>query len=249
MSLFVDTGLVLAGDVYLAEIVNGVRGPLVGPINLTGISITPPTTEEKNRMSNKKSSFGQNLGTVNLPKDPAKLKISWDTMTKSLLADALAGTGKEFSVPESTVTDEDITLTDSGYVTLDNDGISDISVKLAAGDTPLDAGTDYHAVPEMGMLIALSSRAKAAVKVSYTIDAKTGYVISGATQTLKPRYILINGENKDTQKRVKMEVYQVQLSATGTAELLSGDYMEGELEGSMITPAGHDEPYTYKEFD
>ncbi|GAA4493206.1 hypothetical protein [Pseudaeromonas paramecii] len=249
MSLFVDTGLVLAGDVYLAEITNGVRGPLIGPINLTGISITPPTTEEKNRLSNKKIDFGQNLGTVNIPKDPAKLKISWDTMTKSLLADALAGTGEEFSVAESTVTDEAITLTGAGYVTLANDGISNVVVKLASDNSVLVADTDYQVNLDMGMIIALTETAAAAVTVSYTVDAKTGYVVSGATEVLKPRYILIDGENKDTQKRVKMEVWQVQLSATGTAELMSGDYMEGELEGSMVTPAGKTAPYTYKEFN
>ena len=89
MTQFVDKGLLLAGDVYLAEIVNGVRGSLVGPINFTEITVTPPTTEEKNRLSNKKSNFGQALDSVQLPKDPAKVGIKWDTMTKKLLADVV----------------------------------------------------------------------------------------------------------------------------------------------------------------
>ena len=85
---FIDKGLLLAGDVYIAEINNGVKGPLIGPINVNEITITPPTTEEKSRISKKRSTFGQALDSVQLPKDPAKLSLKWDSMTKQLLADA-----------------------------------------------------------------------------------------------------------------------------------------------------------------
>ena len=69
---FTDKGLLLAGDVYIAEINNGVKGPLIGPINVNEITVTPPTTEEKSRISKKRSTFGQALDSVQLPKDPAK---------------------------------------------------------------------------------------------------------------------------------------------------------------------------------
>ena len=76
MGQFVDSGLLLAGNVYISSILSaGAYGPAIGPINVSQLQLTPPTTEEKSRTSNKKDSFGQTLDSVQVPKDPAKLTI------------------------------------------------------------------------------------------------------------------------------------------------------------------------------
>ena len=140
MGQFVDSGLLLAGDVYISTIISaGVYGPALGPINVSQLQLTPPTTEEKSRTSNKKSSFGQTLDSVQVPKDPAKLTIKWDTASKALLADAVAGTSETFTKTAQTITDEPVTLSVDGFIELANQSIDTASwsVKKSVDSTPL----------------------------------------------------------------------------------------------------------------
>lgn len=241
---FTDKGLLLAGDVYIAEITNGVKGPLIGPINVNEITITPPTTEEKSRISKKRLTFGQALDSVQLPKDPAKLSLKWDSMTKQLLADAIAGKHVAFTQAEAPVEDEAVTLTKEGWVELATAYIKPgtITVELSAGGTPLVLDTDYQV--NGNMVMALNDTAAVACKVSYTKAAVTGTTYTGTTETLKPRYIKIDGENLAIPgQRVIVYIDQAMLAAQGALALMSGEFMEGELEGSLVTLPGKSEPY------
>ncbi len=241
---FTDKGLLLAGDVYIAEINNGVKGPLIGPINVNEITVTPPTTEEKSRISKKRSTFGQALDSVQLPKDPAKLSLKWDSMTKQLLADAIAGKQVAFTQTEAAVVDEPVTLSKEGWVELGNAYIKPgtIVVKLASGSTTLVLDTDYKV--NGNMVMALNDTAAVACKVSYTKAAVTGTTYTGTTETLKPRYFLIDGENlANPGQRVRVTIDQAMLAAQGALALMSGEFMEGELEGSLVTMPGKGDPY------
>lgn len=241
---FTDKGLLLAGDVYIAEINNGVKGPLIGPINVNEITVTPPTTEEKSRISKKRSTFGQALDSVQLPKDPAKLSLKWDSMTKQLLADAIAGKQVAFTQAEAAVVDEPVTLSKEGWVELGNAYIKPgtIVVKLASGSTTLVLDTDYKV--NDNMVMALNDAAAVACKVSYTKAAVTGTTYTGTTETLKPRYFLIDGENlANPGQRVRVTIDQAMLAAQGALALMSGEFMEGELEGSLVTQPGKGDPY------
>lgn len=241
---FTDKGLLLAGDVYIAEITNGVKGPLIGPINVNEITVTPPTTEEKSRISKKRSTFGQALDSVQLPKDPAKLSLKWDSMTKQLLADAIAGKQAAFTQAEAPVVDEPVTLSKEGWVELGNAYIKPgtIVVKLASGSTTLVLDTDYKV--NGNMVMALNDAAAVACKVSYTKAAVTGTTYTGTTETLKPRYFLIDGENlANPGQRVRVTIDQAMLAAQGALALMSGEFMEGELEGSLVTQPNKGEPY------
>ncbi|PKD25296.1 hypothetical protein [Aeromonas hydrophila] len=241
---FTDKGLLLAGDVYIAEITNGVKEPLIGPINVNEITVTPPTTEEKSRISKKRSTFGQALDSVQLPKDPAKLSLKWDSMTKQLLADAIAGKQVDFTQAEAPVVDEPVTLSKEGWVELGNAYIKPgtIVVKLASGSTTLVLDTDYKA--NGNMVMALNDTAAVACKVSYTKAAVTGTTYTGTTETLKPRYFLIDGENlANPGQRVRVTIDQAMLAAQGALALMSGEFMEGELEGSLVTMPGKSDPY------
>lgn len=241
---FTDKGLLLAGDVYIAEINNGVKGPLIGPINVNEITVTPPTTEEKSRISKKRSTFGQALDSVQLPKDPAKLSLKWDSMTKQLLADAIAGKQVAFTQAEAPVVDELVTLSKLGWIELATAFIKpgSVTVKLSAGGTALVLDTDYQV--NGNMVMAISDQAAAACKVSYTKAAVTGTTYTGTTETLKPRYFLIDGENlANPGQRVRVTIDQAMLAAQGALALMSGEFMEGELEGSLVTQPGKSEPY------
>ncbi|MGL5948235.1 MAG: hypothetical protein ACRCYV_04125 [Aeromonas sp.] len=247
---FIDKGLLLAGDVYIAELVNGQKQVLVGPINAEEISVTPPTTEEKSRISKKRATFGQALDSVQLPKDPAKLSIKWNSMTKQLLADAIAGKQGEFSQAEGVVTDEAHTLSQGGWIELTHAFIKEgsVSVELATGGAALVADTDYQL--SGNLLQALTPAAAQAVLVTYTKAAVTGTTYTGTSETLKPRYFLIDGENlAQPGQRVRVTIDQAMLAAQGALALMSGEFMEGELEGSLVTLPGQTAPYRIEILD
>lgn len=244
---FVDSGLLLAGDVYIAEVLTGGSyGPMVGPINVTELQATPPTTEEKSRSSNKKSSFGQTLDAVQVPKDPAKLSIKWDTATKALLADAIAGKSTAISTNVVTITDEAVTLTTGGYVELANQNLDTVawSVKKTSDSTVLVEGTDYEVNRDMGLIMALNAGASVAVKVSYKTKAVTGTRITGATEITKTRRILVDGINLATNQKVRVVFEKVAFTAKGATDLMKGDFVDGQLEGTLITPSGKDSPWS-----
>ena len=246
MGQFVDKGLLLAGDVYIAEVLSaGVYGPAIGPINVTKLEFTPPTTEEKNRISNKKANFGQALDSVQVAKDPAKLAIIWDTATKNLLADAVGGKAYAYSKDITEFTDETVTLSIDGYVELANQSIDTEtwSVTPAASGTALVEGTDYEVNRDMGLIRALRTEGEIAVKVSGKTKAVTGTRIAGATEITKPRRVLVDGINLSTNEKVRVTAHQVTFSATGATDLMSGEFTEGELEGTLVTPSGKDAPW------
>lgn len=246
MGQFVDKGLLLAGDVYIAEVLSaGVYGPAIGPINVTKLEFTPPTTEEKNRISNKKANFGQALDSVQVAKDPAKLAITWDTATKNLLADAVGGKSSDYSKEVITFTDVAVTLSVDGYIELPNQNIdtANWSVKKTSDSSVLVEGTDYEVNRDMGLIKALTSGAAIAVKVSGKTKSVTGTRIAGATEITKPRRVLVDGVNLATNEKVRVTAHQVTFSATGATDLMSGEFIEGELEGTLVTPSGKDAPW------
>lgn len=246
MGQFVDSGLLLAGDVYISDILSaGNYGPAIGPINVSECQATPPTTEEKNRTSNKKSNFGQTLDSVQVPKDPAKLSITWDTATKSLLADAVAGKAVSFATESATFTDIEVTLSEDGYTELPNQNIDTATwtVKKSSDGTALTEGTDYEVNRDMGLIKALKSTAAIAVKVTGKTKAVSGTRITGATEITKSRRVLIDGINLATNQKVRVIFHQVTFTAKGATDLMKGDFVEGQLEGTLVTPAGKDAPW------
>lgn len=246
MGQFVDNGLLLAGDVYISEILaGGALGPAVGPINVTKLEATPPTVDEKTRTSNKKANFGQALDSVSVPKDPAKLAISWDTATKSLLADAVGGKAEDYTKESQTLTDVAVTLTEVGFVRI---GYQDIistgfTVEKAEGNVALTEGTDYEVNLELGLIHALTSAAAVPVLINGTTAAVTGTRVAGASEITKPRQILVDGENLATGEKVKVTFHQITFAATGATDLMGGEFVAGELEGTLVTPAGKDSPW------
>ena len=62
-----DTGLIFAGNVYMAPIVNEVPTDFAGPINVTQLELTPPSPEAIDRTSYQRDTYGQVLDSVNHP--------------------------------------------------------------------------------------------------------------------------------------------------------------------------------------
>ena len=90
-----DTGLIFAGNVYMAPIVNEVPTDFAGPINVTQLELTPPSPEAIDRTSFQRDTYGQVLDSVNLPGEAPRMSMSFDSLPALLLADALAQAARE----------------------------------------------------------------------------------------------------------------------------------------------------------
>jgi len=308
MAEYKDTGLVLAGDLYMARIENGEVGDLVGPINTTSLQITPPAVNTINRISQQRSSYGQSLDSVNLPSAPAELQVSFDSLPAYMLAEALGGRLTEKAVPTaeaaifSALDEKKVTVdllvdewVETGYlyltgVEIDNEvegetfivdnehgrikslspllsGPTEVSiesdgfkVKLsrtgwsALPFSPVDSfaisglqeGTDYEVKPESGLVRALSSAGEGNQFATFDVEGHTAAFIEGATEIQKPRYLRLDGLNLATGENVTLEVWDVSFSANQAADLMSQEFVVGQLTGAMRTPPGKTAPYTLR---
>ena len=241
-----DTGLIFAGNIYMAAIVDGVAKDFAGPINVTQLELTPPAPETIDRVSYQRDTYGQVLDSVNLPGEAPRMVMAFDSLPAGLLADALAGTSEDFNATLQTVTAEPITLAQGVWQKLPypNVDVSTIEVTLESdGTTVLTRGTDYDVEAGSGLIRALSEAGAAAVTIDYDTEASTGQRILGATEITKRRQIIMDGQNLVTGKPAYVTIFSASFSASQAVDLMAREFITGTLEGTMTTPEGKNSPY------
>jgi hypothetical protein len=242
----------LAGDVYIDRLTDaGVATGYLDPVNTTKLAITQPDPDTKTRVSNMKDTLGQALDSINIPK-PAELSIAFDDQPADILAMALLGSVVDYSQGAGTVSDEAKTLVHGKWVSLAHRNIntSGFNVSTAAAPTvPLVEGTDYQVNRAAGLVKALTAGAGAACLVDYGYAAVEGSSITGGTRPICKCKILVDGKNLSNGKLCKLEIDEATLSPTGEIDLLNGEFVTTELQGTMKTLTGMTNPYRYYEFD
>ncbi|HET8799624.1 MAG TPA: hypothetical protein VFN01_00435 [Marinobacter sp.] len=240
-----DTGLIFAGNIYMAKMAGDVATEFAGPINVSRLELTPPQPESVNRTSFERDTYGQVLDSVNLPGEAPRIAMDFDSLPSDLLADALAGTVQDFNNAMQTVTGEPVTLINGLWLKLPNSHVdtSTIVVTADAGATTLVLGTDYQVESATGLIRALNDTAAVAVSIDYdTLDA-SGNRVLGATEISKKRQIIMDGKNLVTGKTAAVTVWSAAFSATQALDLMSREFITGTLEGTMVTPEGKTSPY------
>lgn len=242
-----DTGLIFAGNVYMAPLVNDVAGSYSGPINVSKLELTPPQPQAVNRTSYQRDTYGQALDSVNLPGEAPQLSMDFDSLPARLLADALAGTVEDYSASPGTGVSETVTLVEGLFIRLGQRHITAASVTVTptGGGGALVAGTDYKLEPETGLIMALNPGAAVEVTVQYDHAERTGNRVLGATELTKPRSILMDGKNLVTGDPAQVEIFKVSFGAEQVIDLMQqGEFITATLAGTMITPQGKPAPYT-----
>lgn len=240
-----DTGLIFAGNIYMAKMAGDVATEFAGPINVTRLELTPPQPEEIVRTSFERDTYGQALDSVNLPGEAPRIAMDFDSLPSELLADALAGTVEGFSATVQTVTAEALTLSNGMWVKLPHSHIdvSSLVVTDTAGSTELVQGEDYQVEAVTGLIRAMNDDAAVAVTVDYDTTEAKGNRVLGATEISKRRQIIMDGVNLVTGKPAAVTVFAATFSATQAMDLMSREFVSGTLEGTMITPEGKTSPY------
>lgn len=241
-----DTGLIFAGNIYLAVIENDVATDFVGPVNVSRLELTPPQPESVDRTSFQRDTYGQVLDSVNLPGEAPRLAMDFDSLPAGLLADALAGTSEDYSAAVQTVTGEAVTLAEGSWRKLPHDHIDPASMVVTLesdGTTVLVRDTDYEVEAASGLVRALSPTGAAAVTIDYDTVETAGQRILGATQISKRRQIIMDGKNLVTGKNAKVTIHSVSFSASQALDLMAREFITGTLEGTMTTPEGQGAPF------
>lgn len=248
--MYEDTGLIFAGEVFMAKSTDGVPGALNGPINVPSLQITPPTAEVRNRISRQPASYGQALDVVNTPSDPSQVTITFDSLPSELLAETLGGTLEDHTVGAGSVTAETVFLVHGQWIKLSHTSIDMAEpnrpvVTDQATTTALVAGTDYEIHPEAGMVKALKESAAVEVSVQYSYLAEAGQTILGGTEIEKPRYIELIGKNLATNRRGRLIIWEGRLNANQAMDLMQSEFVTGQLGGQLRTPPGKKSPYEF----
>ncbi len=250
MSGYQDTGLIVAGDVFMGEVdSDGNVGALSGPVNVPSLTITPNTVETIERQSYKKSTYGQTLDAVNLPNEAANLTIQFDSLPAVMLAEALAGKTVAIDEAADTITGEPLTLVEGMWVKLAASNLSSGSVTVTETAGSTDVTADLEIDHAAGLVKANTSAAATDVTIDYDTDATTGTRVLGASEISKPRFVLVEGVNLATNKRCRVQIDRVVLSSDQATELMGREFISGQLTGSLVTLAGKESPYTMDMYD
>lgn len=220
--------------------------------NATKLEIQPDS-ELKEQTSKGIADYGQVIASVNLPK-PSKLKLALNQLDKTVLAMAFQGVSEALNTGSGSITGETITAKEGKYIDLTCRNITaeSVVVKNEAGDTTYVEGTDYEVQYRLGMIKTLAGGAitdGAVLKVDADFPAESGYKVRGAVQPTIRVAIRMDGLNMTNGKYGILTIHQAQIKPTTPVDFLADDFSAVELEGTMITPTGKTEPFTWEQFD
>lgn len=241
-------GFLGAGDLY-ARVYNSTTGQFdqwTGPYEATKFEIKP-NSELKEMSSRGRSTYGQTIESVPLPK-PSDLAVTFAEVNKDSIAMALFGTASVINQGSGTVTDEAVTATLGKWVQMAHQNIAEAGVVVTNSGATVTyvKGTDYEVNYRLGLIRAISGGAitdQASLKVDYTYNAITGTKIAGATQTQVRAQFKLDGINFADQLPVVVEVYEAVLTPDSAFDFLQNDFAEIQLKGRLKTPAGKTEPF------
>lgn len=242
-------GFLGAGDLY-ARVYNPVTAAFdqwAGPFEASKFEIKP-NSDLKEMVSRGRSTYGQVIESVPLPK-PADLSVTFSEVNKESIAMALFGTSSVLNQGSGTVSDEVVVASLGKYVQLAHENIATAAfvVTNSGATVTYVLGTDYEVNYRLGLLKAITGGAiadEASLKVDYTYNAISGTSISGGTQTQVRAQFKLDGVNFADQLPVIVNAWEAILTPDSAFDFLQNDFAEIALKGRLKTPAGKSEPFT-----
>lgn len=180
----------------------------------------------------------------------SSLSLTLVAVPPALLARVFYGEAADVTVSGGSVIDEEVTFTALAPAqALAHDYLSASPAPVvtnSAGGTTYVAGTDYAIDLRLGRIIRLADGSIGAadtVKVSYTHNTYQLTRIRGGVKPQESFYILGDYKNRPDLARMRLEVFQANLSTDGDVDLFSSEPITVTLTGPLITPQSETEPY------
>lgn len=242
-------GFLGAGDLYVRSYnpLTAAFDQWTGPYESSKFEIKP-NSDLKEMVSRGRSTYGQVIESVPLPK-PADLSVTFAEVNKESIAMALFGTAATLAQGSGTVADEVVVAAHGKWIKLAFGNIATAAfvVSHTTGTPNYVLGTDYEVNYRLGMLRILASGAiadAASLKVDYTYNAISGTKVAGGTQTQVRAQFKLDGVNFADQLPVIVDVWEAVLTPDSAFDFLQNDFAEIALKGRLKTPAGKSEPFT-----
>ena len=242
-------GFLGAGDLYVQRVnpINGALMSMFGPYEVEKFEFKP-NVETKEKSSKGRSTYGQVIETVNLPR-PAEFAITFGEVDREGLSLALMGTQSAINTPAGTVAEGSaisVTVDLGGWIELPHQNWSSVVVKNEGGTTTYVEGTHYQVNYRLGWLKVLAGAgisAAAVLKVSGAYSAISGSKISAATvNEIRAKFVL-DGINFADKLPVIATVREGVVAPDTAFDFLADDFNSIPLTGRAKTPVGADDPF------
>lgn len=238
-------GFIGAGDLYIARQVSGSYEDYAGPYECTKFEIKP-NVDVKEQVSKGRSTYGQVIETVAVPK-PFKFTINLAEVNKDALALALLGTTSALAQTAGSLTAVDVTANLDKWVQLSKQALTGSPTLTNAGATTTYVeGVDYIVNKQLGWIKCLSTGSITAaqpLKFTSAYGAISGIAIAGGTQAQVRAKFKLDGINFADQNPVIVTCHEGVIAADSAFDFLADNFNTVALPGSLKTPAGFTEPF------
>lgn len=227
-------GAIYSGDLFAAELVNGVAQGLLKFGNATKFEIKE-NSDIKTRKSKQRGDYGSAKDTVAI-KSPADLSIMIDDFDEAQMRAVFLAQSADVSRAILPVVDESHAVPTSGdfYITLNHSNVSALTV------TGLVAGDDYELVDASSGLVKVIGTGAAVVGtpilVSYTSAAQAGVEVSGGLRANRRFKFVLIGENLANGDAVRVEVFNALVTPNNGVDFLSEEFVTVDLSGIANAP-------------
>lgn len=214
-----------------------------GPLNFTKLTITRPDPDQKQRISQMRSSYGQALDSYSQPK-PETIAFTIDDCDPDILSMAMRGVPADYAQTLGTDQTVNITAHLDLWVAVGHNNLTDFAI------TGKTEGTDYKVDMEAGLFMALSGGSiteGASVTATASWAARTGKtIVSGTVPTLQVA-IAGHGINLFNNKQLNIEIFQAAIAPSGDFAFVSPDPISLDFSGTLVKPTNQQGTYAYTE--
>lgn len=239
------TGLLVAIDAYYARLSAGVNVGFYDVPNTTVLKLTHPDPDKVERISYKRSTYGQALDAYNRPK-PVEIECTIDDCDPDWLSMAMLGTPATYAQSARLIGDTASTFTarHDKWVSLSHNSLTNFVI------TGKTLGTDYELDTTGGLCKILSTGTildEATVSYTAAAPARAGHSIDAGTETVIQIAIRCIGKNLFNDQEMEVNVWQANVSPSGSLDFISKDPISLTFKGTCIVPSGKSGPYQYLE--
>lgn len=251
----------MSGRSYVGSIYAGVfsnagifTGFIDHRINATTLSFTAPEVETVSRISKRREDAGQTLDEFQETTGTPTMSMTTNSAIPEIMAMILLGDKIAVDVSAGSAAAESVTFYHDKWVQLANINVEDGTVSIDDGASgTFTEGTDYEVNERLGMIKALSTGTMddaTAYDTSYDYTAITGYKVVGHTKQNVRVKLFGDMEDQNTKKRGELLVHDARLRPSDAIGFIQDQaFLEGTLEGSLVTPAGEDGPFHFREIE
>jgi hypothetical protein len=207
------------------------------PVNATSLSISVPDPDKKVRVSNEPTSYGLALDTVSIPKSP-EVQVVFNEQTPSLRALGIGGEESSYTQALGTVTPT-VSVFLNKWVDLGSRNLTSATVPDQSGTGNAVENTDYLLDKTNGFIKFLTPSAYTdgdEVDISVIRKAISGTSIEGAAKASYKMRLRLDGVNLVDNKPGQYYIEKADMSASGSIDPLSGEFLVTTLKGNIEVP-------------